>query len=176
MKPVNLKELADAFEGIGDIDGWDYYVDKRDGKIYSFERRHLAIAGFYLDGDDYEVCPAEHDEIEAARAFAENYDREYVVDFPDREELREYDMMEDFAEGLPGTAANKIYGAISGKGAFRRFRETASRLGLLDEWHAYRDNAMMECARRWCVDNDIGYEKNGIGCEKLEQCLENDEA
>ncbi|MDR1321123.1 MAG: hypothetical protein LBK56_06815 [Gracilibacteraceae bacterium] len=158
MKPVNLKELADAFENIDDSDGWNYYVDKRDGKIYSFERRHLAIAGFYLDGDDYEVYPAEQDEIDAARAFTENYDREYVVAFPDKYELREYDIMEEFAEGLPAAAANKIYGAIRGKGAFRRFRETVTRLGLLDEWYVYRDSAMMERARIWCLRNDIDYE------------------
>jgi hypothetical protein len=158
MKPVNLKELADAFESIGDSDGWDYYVDKRDGKIYSLERRHLAIAGFYLDGDDYEVYPAEQDEIEAARAFTERYDREYVIDFTDKYEVREYDIMEEFADGLPSIVANKINGAIRGKGAFRRFRETVARLGLLDEWCFYRDNAMMERARRWCVNNGIDYE------------------
>ena len=52
MKPVNLKELSDAFQGLSDDDTYRSFIDRRDGRIYSFEARHLAIAGFYLDGDD----------------------------------------------------------------------------------------------------------------------------
>jgi len=67
-------------------------------------------------------------------------------------------MMEEFAEIQANVAnANKIYEAIRGKGAFRRFRATAEQLGLLQEWYAFRDREMIEKARRWCKRNEIDY-------------------
>ncbi|MDL2232507.1 UPF0158 family protein [Ruminococcaceae bacterium OttesenSCG-928-L11] len=160
MKPVNLKELSDAFETISDDDTYRGFVDKRDGQIYWFEGRHLAIAGFYLDGDDYEVYPAEQDEIDAAKAFTDRYDRELVVRLPGKYELRDYDIMEQFAEEQPDPRiANQLLNAIRGKGAFRKFREAVTRLQFLDDWYRYRDNAVLERARRWCEENEIAYDE-----------------
>ena len=158
MKPVNLKELTDAFQGISDDDTYRSFVDKRDGQIYSFEARHLAIAGFYLDGDDYEVYPAEQSEIDKAREFTDRYDREFVIDFPDEYEMRDYDIMEEYAESQPDARiANQLLYAIRGKGAFRKFREAVTRFGFLDDWYAFKDSAMIERARRWCIRNGIDY-------------------
>ena len=159
MKPVNLIELVDAFQGISDDDTYRGFVDKRDGRIYSFEARHLAIAGFYLDGDDCEGCPAEQFEIDKARESTDRYDREFVVPFPDKYEMRDYDIMEEYAEAQPDVRiAHQLRCAIRGKGAFRKFREAVTRFGFLDDWYAYRDSAMLERARRWCVRNGIDYE------------------
>ena len=158
LKPVNLQALADAFESIADDDTYRGFVDKRDGQIHWFDARHLAIAGFYLDGDDYEVYPAEQSEIDKAQAFTDRYDREFVVSFPDKYELQDYDIMEEYAEAQPDPKiANQLLSAIQGKGAFRKFRETVTRLGFLEDWYKYRDNAVLERARRWCVNNDIDY-------------------
>lgn len=131
MKPVNLKELADAFQGISDDNTYCSFVDKRDGQIYSFEARHLAIAGFYLDGNDYEICPAEQTEIDEAREFTDRYEREFIVPFPDEYQMRDFDIMEEYAEALPDARiTNQLLYAIRGKGAFRKFREAAIR-GLI---------------------------------------------
>jgi hypothetical protein len=157
-QPVNLKELADAFESISDNDTYRGFVDKRNGKIYWFEARHLAIAGFYLDGDDYEADPFEQEEIDRAVEFTDRYDREFVVEFPDKYEMRGYDIMEEYAEAQPDARiANQLLSAIRGKGAFSRFRETVTRLGFLDDWYVYRDSAILERTRRWCVNNDVAY-------------------
>ena len=39
-------------------------------------------------------------------------------------------------------AAEQLWRAIKGKGAFRYFKDTARRLGLLERWYRYRDSAM----------------------------------
>lgn len=44
---------------------------------------------------------------------------------------------------------DELWRAIKGRGAFRHFKDTAHRLGLLDRWFAYRDNAMEEFVRDW---------------------------
>ena len=162
MKPINLKELADAFQAISDDDTTTTYrsfIDKRNGQIYSFKERHLAIAGFYLDGDDCENCPAEQSEIDKAREFTTRYEREFIVPFPAKYEMREYDMMEQYVKAQPDARiANQLLYAIRGKDAFREFREAVTQFGLLDDWYAFKDGAMLERTRQWCIRNDIDYE------------------
>lgn len=47
--------------------------------------------------------------------------------------------------------------AISGKGAFRRFRTMVERLGLLDRWYLFKDDLLDRRAREWCEENDVVY-------------------
>jgi hypothetical protein len=46
-------------------------------------------------------------------------------------------------------AANELLRAIKGKGAFRYFKDTASRLGLLDQWYRYREEEMKKLVIAW---------------------------
>ncbi len=64
--------------------------------------------------------------------------------------------MENYiAELGEGAAAEELWRAIKGKGAFGRFKETAGRLGLRDAWHAYREHAMKEFVRDWAEARQI---------------------
>jgi hypothetical protein len=40
-----------------------------------------------------------------------------------------------------------LLGAIHGSGAFRHFRGAVERLGLLDAWYRYREEAIQQIAR-----------------------------
>ena len=53
--------------------------------------------------------------------------------------------------------------AIKGKGAFRYFKDTASRLGLLDEWYRYRANAMKEFVVDWAEADNVPCKDNVKG-------------
>lgn len=68
--------------------------------------------------------------------------------------------MVDFIESLPQRKEQNLL-AISrnGSGAFRRFKYTASELGLLDDWYRFLNNAHRELAIEWCEDNEIEYEE-----------------
>src|SRR5262245_42861563 len=52
-------------------------------------------------------------------------------------------------------AVNQLWRAIKGKGAFRYFKDTAHRLGLLEQWYGYRDEAMKECIVAWAEANNV---------------------
>src|SRR5437588_8802737 len=45
-----------------------------------------------------------------------------------------------------------------GKGAFRYFKDTADRLGLLNRWFQYRNDAVKEFVVEWAEDNNVPYE------------------
>lgn len=52
-------------------------------------------------------------------------------------DIREYDMMEKFIDSLPEPARSRLGRAIQGKGAFRRFKDTAGRLGVAPQWYEF---------------------------------------
>mgnify|MGYP001400424343 CR=1 FL=1 len=47
--------------------------------------------------------------------------------------------------------------AISGKGAFRRFKDTINRKGIEQAWYAKRDDALKEVAREFLESEKIAY-------------------
>jgi ornithine cyclodeaminase/alanine dehydrogenase-like protein (mu-crystallin family) len=62
-------------------------------------------------------------------------------------EIGEYSIMEEFSENYPDAHIRDcLCIAISGKGAFRRFKDTVIRFGIQTEWYAYRDAAFLEFA------------------------------
>lgn len=94
------------------------------------------------------------------------------IPLPTQREINEYGMMEDFVEELPdGDQKYTLAVAISGRGAFRRFKDTVARFDLEDKWYAYRERCYARVARRWCEDNDVEYFQKGKGVS-LEEVLE----
>ena len=55
------------------------------------------------------------------------------------------------------SARDELLDAIHGSGAFRMFRRTVERLGLLDRWHSFRELAFESIARDWLESHGIPY-------------------
>ena len=53
---------------------------------------------------------------------------------------------------------DQLFDAISGRGAFRMFRSTLDRLGLREDWYAYRHSAFEDIARDWLEEHNIRFE------------------
>lgn len=82
------------------------------------------------------------------------------VEFPSQWDRNDYQTMVDFIESLPQRKEQNLLAiSINGSGAFRRFKYTASELGLLDDWYRFLNNAHRELAIEWCEDNEIEYEE-----------------
>ena len=66
-----------------------------------------------------------------------------------------YRDMEDFIAKLDDEdVADRLSIAISGRGAFRRFKDTLARWPeLMTEWHAFSDDRQRGRARRWLADH-----------------------
>ena len=96
-------------------------------------------------------------ELEIARAIAADSGERFVAP-PDKFDFNEYCHMERFIGTVEGAgAAEQLWRAIKGKGAFRYFKDTASRLGLLERWFQYRDDAIKEYVTDWADANRVPY-------------------
>ena len=85
-----------------------------------------------------------------------------IIRFPDKRELNEYGMMEGFIEALTDSHQREcLEVAISGRGAFRRFKDTLPRFGLSEQWYSYKDETLLGFARRWCEENGLTYTLEG---------------
>ena len=67
-------------------------------------------------------------------------------------DIDEYGMMADFADRHH---PSELHSAISGRGAFRRFKDVVRRMGLEQEWYQFRDAEYKRVAQEWCEDCGI---------------------
>jgi hypothetical protein len=75
---------------------------------------------------------------------------------PAKFDFNEYRQMERFIGTVEDSAAaEQLWRAIKSKGAFRHFKDTANRLGMLKHWYEYRDNTMKEFVRDWAEAHEI---------------------
>lgn len=149
MKPVKLSDLIDVLEF--DSDEYTQYVDLQTGRVV-----HLydSLLSAVEDGDEDSLGDWEPEAVEIAKAVVEEDER--FVDAPDKFEFHEYRQMERFIRTVETPeVAEQLWRAIKGKGAFRHFKDTASRLGLLERWYGYRANAMKEFVLEWAEDNHV---------------------
>ena len=88
-------------------------------------------------------------------------DERYIL-LPGRKEVNDYEVMTKFAESQPNLNIRTILeNALSGKGAFKRFRDELYYNGLNEHWHQYRTKAYREAAVRWCRRQGLQYTEKG---------------
>lgn len=155
MKPINLDELAEQFDCL--FDEWNYYLNKNTGEIVELQTEYLNIAEELDENNDISsYSDWEQDEIKVAIDVIENWNN--YVNLPDKFDIDEYSIMEKFSYHYhDNEVRDKLCSAISGRGAFRRFKDTITYHGISDEWYAYKKAKLIEIARDWCEINQIPY-------------------
>ena len=155
-KPVKLSDLIQVLEM--DMPEHITRVDLQDGRVVTVLKFMMSAME---EGDEASLDDLpdwQQPEVEIARAIMGDPGGRFMH-APDRFEFHEYRQMELFIETLyDSEAAEQLWRAIRGKGAFRYFKDTAHRLGLLEEWYAYRENAMKEFIQDWAEANQIPVE------------------
>ena len=132
MKKVNLKTIINGLECVSD--DTQVYYDTESGETVLWME--------YRDNDIYE------EELE------EGWDSGRLIPLPDQFEINEYHMMKAFAYDRD----ERLVRAIQGRGAFRRFKDAAEDIGLIDDWYEFRDNCYKSRAEDWCRDHDLEWE------------------
>jgi hypothetical protein len=153
MKPIKLSELIDAVEFASDEQVTR--VDLQNARVVTVD---CSVLSAVEEGDEDLLSNLEdwqQEELEIARAMVED-SGERFVDAPGKFDFHEYRQMERFIGTLEtSAAAEQLWRAIKGKGAFRSFKDTASRLGLLEQWYRYRDEAMREFVTAWAEAHNV---------------------
>ncbi len=155
MKPIRISELVEALEF--DSDEHVNRVDLQEGRVVMVDN---SVLGDVEEGDEEalrEVPDWQKPEVEIARAIV-NDSAGRFVDAPSKFDFHEYRQMERFIRTVnDADTAEQLWRAIKGKGAFRYFKDTAHRQGLLDRWYRFRDEAMKEFAIEWAQAHKVSY-------------------
>jgi len=132
IKPVKLEDVIENLEMTDD--NFRAYYSKKTGKILVASVEDLSIAEESEEGDDFNEYPEwQRESIKEAIEIIENWE-DYIA-LPDRFEINEYRIMEDFCLSIRNERIqDDIYYSIKGKGAFRRFKDKIFRYGLDKEW------------------------------------------
>ena len=134
MKKLSLKEAAGEFEMINN-------------ETHVFYNTETGEFDFYTEFMRYD-----------GEADIDKFDEDCWIRCPSQYDIGEYDIMVDFADTVTNPKKNELLSAaLEGRGAFRRFKDTLRRVGLVDEWYEFKNKAYIEIAREWCEDNKLEY-------------------
>jgi hypothetical protein len=132
---VKLNDVLEALD----------FVNEETQYYYNMKTEQVVML---MDGMGDEEDAALKDDID------KNYEN-YIV-LPEKYEINEYAMMEDFIDELNDVdKQDRLYSVIRSKGAFRRFKDSLFDLGLEKNWYKFRDDAYLKIATKWCEKNNI---------------------
>jgi hypothetical protein len=151
--PVSLNDLAREMQVI--FDTMTVYFKRSTGEFVAITDEYVRAA----EEESFDDRPEW--EQEAIRMTAEILAREDDGDYvplPSKYDIHEYSIMERFCYTVKNTkTANDLFRSISGKGAFRRFKDAIRRHSIEEAWYRFKDEAYKEIAREWCRENIIAW-------------------
>lgn len=152
MPKVKLADLINAIEFNSELS--ESFINIKTGDICSISDESLRIAE-----DNKQGYPDwMQEDIETAKHYLNNPD-DYTA-LPSQHDADEYQMMEDFALGLENEKTKEqLLISLSGKGAFRRFKDNVLLLEIENEWYKFRDERYKQFALDWCEENEIALEQ-----------------
>lgn len=84
---------------------------------------------------------------------------ENSIILPINYEINKYQMMINFIQSIKDTIIyDKLKRSITGKGAFRRFKDTCIIYGIIDDWYKFENEEYKKIAMDWCNKNNIEFE------------------
>jgi hypothetical protein len=159
MPRIKIKDISDAMDIISDE--MPSFLNKDSGAIVSI---HQDVLTAVYDGDDEgakeeaEMLGGTEGDIKTAKEIAAEESRWVLL--PAKEEINDWEIMRDFCESMENESVRgALFSAIQGSGAFRRFRDTCTRLGVLDKWYEFKDRQYLAFAKQWCEDNSVEWEE-----------------
>jgi hypothetical protein len=153
---VKLSELTDALE-FESVDRRSYF-DRHTGRIVSVADRILSAVEESQEETLMSTADWQREEIETARAIV-NHSGDRFIDPPEKFAFDEPRHMERFIGALPDAkTAEELWHTIKGHGALHHFKDTLHRLGIQDQWLAYREEAMKQFVIGWAEANNVPYE------------------
>jgi len=147
---VKIETVVEALEYPED---WECYLDRATGQLVVITENEEP----YLDRDgevaldEIDDLPQwQRDSIANVRLALESAD---LVPVPSKFDLHEWEIMRSFSNSCPEPIRRDLLDAIHGRGAFRTFRRTVDRLGVREDWFAYRDETVRRFAEDWLLEN-----------------------
>lgn len=157
---VKLSEIVDAMDM--QTDESSHYLNPETGEITYITDEEISYAE--NDRPLEEIPEWQRPVVEAAKEIFD--DSEKHIQLPDKFEIHEYRIMEDFCLSISEERVrNEMYFSIKGRGAFRMFKQNIRRFDLEKDWYRFREAEFYRIARDWCEYNEIEY----VDDEKIEK-------
>ena len=153
--PVKLKDIVEALEM--ESDSTTFWLDKDTGQVEMISED--VTAGMHLEDDGLVDEQPEwlRKAISKAQEIQNDSDEQFVQ-LPDKFDLNDYKIMEDFSRKYPNDRVSAtLQQAIKGKGAFRRFNNLIYEFSLQEKWNQFKQQAYEQMAIDWLEENDIPY-------------------
>lgn len=152
---VSLNAIVEAFE-IQDSESVSY-INVKSGDV------EIVFEDFLMSPESNEVDAMmpewQKEEINRCQSIVSGAD---WIEFPTQFEINEYQIMRAFADSRNDINENqKLNAALSGSKAFRRFKDTAFDIGVIDAWYNFKEKALADIAHVWCKDNGFEMEPYG---------------
>ena len=147
-------KLLDLIEGMDfQSDEQSSFLNLTTGEIVSITDEELRAAENNEPLEDFPEW-----QHEAIRIAGEIIETDHYLPLPDRFEINEYRIMEQFCLSVDDDDLREdLCDTIRGRGAFRRFKDRMQLHGMAEAWYRYRDTALREIAVAWCEAHGIPY-------------------
>lgn len=153
--PVSLDDVLEQLHL--QMDETTVYLHEETGELLMVQDREARKADALAEDEiDEEDLPEwQQDVLPKVREAV--HEPEWLA-LPSQWDIHDYEIMEKFCYSVEDDDhREQLLRAIRGRGAFRYFRDTADRLGLTEDWYAFRDQAYEDIAVRWLEAHDIPY-------------------
>ena len=147
---VSLKEAVVAMDTMSDQ--IHSYLSLKTGEWISLSDETLSIAGNDFDLNDHPAW--EQELVLIAKDILESND---YLELPDRYEIQEYAIMDEFCRSLNDRMKNDLLDQIRGRGGFRRFKKAIRRYKIENQWYEFREKSLESIVIDWLEKNSIGY-------------------
>jgi len=149
--PVKLKDVIEALEMAAD--SISYFLDRRTGEIEMITDEVWSAA----ENDDL-ISEYPEWQRELVLKAREIRSTDHFVQLPDKFEIDSYEMIERFSHEHPvPRVREKLSDVIKGKGAFRRFNDLITNLGIQDEWNRFEHKWLEDIAVEWLEAEGIPF-------------------
>lgn len=78
---------------------------------------------------------------------------------PTRRDINDHRTLESFISEFHSPIRERLIRTISGRGAFRRFKDELYQLGVQDLWYDYQKDEHRKLAIRWCEENGLEWKE-----------------
>lgn len=157
MKLVDVNEIVEIISMQSDESS--AFVNTETGEIIAFDFDELAIVDDLEVDDDFSEYPEWQRKLLkiAVDVIFYNSNSKYIL-LPSKWDVNEYRIMEDFCGSVSNDkVSEKLFSAIRGTGAFRRFKDEVIYHGVDKDWYKFRDETYLKIAVEWCTRNDVIY-------------------
>jgi hypothetical protein len=129
------------------------YLNKRTGELIILSDDELSQAE-----EDVYVSDSPEWMQEMMRQAKEVIGSDDYIPLPTKFEINDYHIMEDFCYTIEDEKIqDKLLNSISGRGAFRRFKDAIHFLDIQNDWYRFREEEFEKIAIEWLEDNGIEY-------------------